>query len=556
MPTDQSESKESNAADTVVTLDEHPVTSQESAVSSRLPDDAAAPSLVEPIVETPPVTSKETPLKAPPFWRSSPAAWWALLMSCYGTDVLLSDSPLGIGAALGVWLVAMAVLVVRRDLPAAAVAFIAFGSVLNAAALVVQGTWWNAVLGILLLPFVLYLPRWREASAEKPKPSLCWWNYWFQRPEGWYSSKLHWGRVTAWALTLLIGLGVFCVFLNIFAAGNPVVALVRTWLQEVAGTWLGWIRIDASIFSAIAKWWFGFVFFGFLLFPLRRAVAETAAPVPSKPILPALPFVVLLFINVAFLIANGADLAFLWRGVLPEGISQTSYLYKGVDALLWAAVLAAVFLLGAFRNRGSVRASLPGKAAGYALVLQTALLAASVCFRLVRQVEAYGFSPTRVVAALSLSAGFVLLMLLVGYMAGKGYFRRYLTRAAAVAFFALTFAGIRTPTQLSGDLNLALMGDNPRWNFTASDMRVFDVARGENIPFALAVYRECLTERPEEAEAIRSHYLSQGAKFAAIDGREPNSWRNVNLRQAMLRYDAESVRALAPLPEAEQEPSR
>lgn len=473
-------------------------------------------------------------------------------MSCYGTDVLLSDAPLGIGAALGVWLAAMAVLILRRDLPAAAVAAIAFGSVLNAAALVVQGTWWNAVFGILLLPAVLYLPRWREPGEEEAKPSLCWWNYWFHRPEGY--SKLRWGRVTAWALTLLIGLGVFCVFLNILAAGNPVVALVRTWLQDVAGTWLGWIRIDASIFSAIVKWWFGFVFFGFLLFPLRRAGAEDGPPTPSRPILPALPFVVLLFINVAFLIANGADLAYLWRGVLPEGVSQTSYLYKGVEALLWAAALAAVFLLGAFRGRGSVRASLPGKAAGYALILQTALLAASVCFRLVRQVDAYGFSPTRVTAALLLLSGFVLLLLLVGYMAGQGSFRHYLMRAAAVAFCALTLVGLRTPTQLSGDLNLALMGDNPQWKFTAGDMRVFGVARGENIPFALAVYRECLAERPEEAEAIRSRCLSLGAKWAAAEGREPKSWRNVNLRQGMLRYDAECIRALPPLPDTKQEP--
>lgn len=272
------------------------------------------------------------------------------------------------------------------------------------------------------------------------------------------------------------------------------------------------------------------------------------------PILPALPFVVLLFINVAFLIANGADLAFLWRGILPEGISQTFYLYKGVEALLWAAVLAAVFLLGAFRGRGSVRASLPGKVAGYALVLQTVLLAASVCLRLVRQVEAYGFSPTRVTAALCMLSGFVLLLLLVGYMAGRGGFRCYLMRAITVAFFALTLAGIRTPRQLSGDLNLVLMDDNPQWNFTVDDMEVFGVARGENIPFALAVYRACMAERPGEAGAIRRLYLAPAAKWASNEGREPKSWRNVNLRQEMLRYDAECIKSLSPLPDTVQEP--
>ncbi len=495
------------------------------------------------------------PLAAPSFWRSSPATWLALILCCYGTDVLLSDAPLGVGAALGVWFAAMAVLILRRDLPASVVIAIALGSVFNAAALVVQGAWWNAVLGLALLPAFLYLPRWRGASGDKAenKPSLCWWNYWFRRPEGY--SKLPWGRILAWVVTLLIGLGVFCVFLNILAAGNPVVELVRAWLQEVAGTWLGWIRIDFSIFSSVVKWWFGFVFFGFLLFPLRRIKAgEEKPPVPEKPFLPALPLVVLSFINVAFLIANGADLAFLWRGILPDGISQTSYLYKGVEALLWAAALAAVFLLGAFRSRGSVRASVPGKAAGYALVLQTALLAASVCLRLVRQVEAYGFSPTRVTAAICLLAGFALLVLLAVYMAGSGHFRRYWMRAAVVALFALSLIGLRTPKQMSGDLNLLLMDAHPQWRFTAADMEVFGVAQGENIPFALAVYRSCLENAPEEAEAIRRLYLVPGARRAAFEGREPKSWRNVNLRQGILRYDAACVESLPPLSQPPTEP--
>lgn len=455
----------------------------------------------------------------------------------------MSGPPFGIGMALGVWLAAMAVLALRRDLPVSAVLLISLGSLLNAAALVIQGSWWNALLGVLLLPVALYLPRWLVAGpAEKAAPVYLWWNYWLRRPEG-YSVR-RWGRVLAWALSIAIGLVIFCVFLNLFATGNPVVAMVRAWLEQVAGKWLGWLRIDWTIFQSLFKWFLGFFFFGFLVFPLRkRKDAAAGDEAPTKPFLPALPFVMLFFINLAFLIANGADLMYLWRKVLPEGIGQTTYLYQGVEALVWAAALASVFLLGMFRRRGSVRASAAGKVAGYVLILQTGLLAASVALRLLRQIEAHGFSPFRIDGFLCLASGLVLLVLLAGYMGGKGLFRRYLGQAVVVGFFVFTLMGIRTPVQLSGDLNLALMDSNPQWRFTASDLGVFDVQNAENIPFAVAVYKAAAKTNPGEASAM--YCMLMWAQTAAErQGKEPASWRNVNLRQSIMQYDAELLRHL------------
>lgn len=477
-------------------------------------------------------------LAPPPWWRPAPAPLIALIFSCYGVDCLLSGLPLGIGSALGVWLLAIAVLAVRRDLPVSAVLLISLGSVLNAAALVIQGTWWSVLLGLLIVPAALYLPRWQVAVPdEKREPSLYWWNYWFQCPKGAICRGV---RVLAWTLSVLVGLVLFCVFLNIFAVGNPVVAQVRLWLEYATGRWL-WMAIDWTIFPSLFKWFVGFVCFGFLLLPLRKRVQSGERGELAKPFLPALPFVMLLFINLAFLIANGADLAFLWRGVLPEGISQTSYLYQGAESLIWAAVLAAIFLVGIFRSRGSVRGSFAGKIAGYVLVLQTGLLAASVALRLCRQIEAHGFSPFRVEGFLCLGSGVILLALLVGYMVGRGEFRRYLGQAAVVGYFVLTLVGICTPVQISGMLNLALMGDNPQWRFTAKDMWVFDVDKGENIPLAIAVYERELKTNRVEAAMIRSRFLDVAQKWAQCMGGEPASWRNVNLRQNWMRYHAEWI---------------
>lgn len=505
-------------------------------VTSRA-EEAGAGSPVTPAAAPAPRTPVAR-LEAPAWWRPSPAPLIALIFSCYAADCLLSGFPLGVGAALGVWLAAMAVLALRRDLPVFAVLLISLGSVLNAAALVIQGTWWSAFLGMLIVPAALYMPRWKQAvSNEKAAPSLLWWNYWFHRPAG--GALCYWGRALAWALSILVGFVLFCVFLNIFAAGNPVVAMVRTWLEYVAGRWLGWLAIDWTIFQSLFKWFLGFIFFGFLLFPLRqRANAAGEQLRPAKPLLPSLPLVMLLFINLAFLIANGADLAFLWRAALPEGVSQTSYLYQGVESLEWAAVLAAVFLLGIFRSRGSVRGSAAGKIAGYVLVLQTGLLAASVALRLIRQIEAHGFSPFRVDGLLCLASGLILLVLLAGYMAGRGNFRRYLGYAAVVGYFVLTLLGICTPVQISGRLNLALMDDRPQWRFSAWDMNLFDVEQGENIPLAIAVYQKLSQTNPGEAAIIRER-LSKAERRAELIGKEPESWRNANLRQDAMRYDAE-----------------
>lgn len=177
----------------------------------------------------------------------------------------------------------------------------------------------------------------------------------------------------------------------------------------------------------------------------------------GSPWLPHLPAVSLLFINLAFLVNNGTDVAFLWRGSVPDGISQTAYLHDGADSIMLAAFLSALVLLVLFRPEGSVRASKTGIVLGFILAAQTGLLAASVGMRLYFQIKDFGFSPNRVTAGIYLLMGACFLYLLFRYMAGHGNWLRYgkLCGATALVFLALT--GLRSPSQLSGDLNLMTM---------------------------------------------------------------------------------------------------
>ena len=83
--------------------------------------------------------------------------------------------------------------------------------------------------------------------------------------------------------------------------------------------------------------------------------------------------------------------------------------------------------------------------------------------------------------------GACFLYLLFRYMAGHGNWLRYgkLCGATALVFLALT--GLRSPSQLSGDLNLMTMDRQPDWYFSDGDLPRFELR--DNIPFAMAVYR-------------------------------------------------------------------
>ncbi|MCD7798706.1 MAG: DUF4173 domain-containing protein [Akkermansiaceae bacterium] len=488
----------------------------------------------------PPKKRKKLELKPPSWWRESPAPLLALLMACYAMDCLTSSGPLGAGAALGVWLLALAVLVLRRDLSGGAVLLICVGSVLNAAGLVISGAWWCLLLGVLFLPVVLYLPARRgDDAGDVREKALSWWGYWFHGRAGHASGAS--ARLLAWGLSLVSGVAIFAVFLNIFADGNPVVALVRDWLINFFGTWFGWLKIDWSILVQIYFWFFGFLLFGLLTFRRRKAAAPPQTPSPGRcPLLPAFPFILLFFINLAFLIVNSSDVAYLWRGLAPENISLTQYLYEGADSVMYASVLAGLILLVLFRARGSVRASWPGKAAAYVLMLQTLLLAASVALRLWHQIADLGFTPRRVLGIWLLAGGLIILFCLLGYMHGKGRLMRFAFHTAVVLFLGCSLAGVRTPTQMSGDLNMLLMKSFPHWKFQADDLALFKVRQGENVSFAIAVYQKALESEPAEADAIRALY---GGSFGpmelfGLDGRGL-SWRNYNI---CLRCRAAEIR--------------
>lgn len=244
---------------------------------------------------------------------------------------------------------------------------------------------------------------------------------------------------------------------------------------------------------------------------------------PGRPWLPYLPAVSLLFINLAFLVNNGTDVAFLWRGSVPDGISQTAYLHDGADSIMLAAFLSALVLLILFRPEGSVRASKTGIVLGFILAAQAGLLAASVGMRLYFQIKDFGFSPNRVTAGIYLLMGACFLYLLFRYMAGHGNWLRYGKYCGAITLVFLALAGLRSPSQLSGDLNLMTMDGQPDWYFSDGDLPRFELR--DNIPFAMAAYRRLggETEAGANVYAMTREALNAESRIW--------NWRSLNLRK-------------------------
>ena len=405
-------------------------------------------------------------LLSPSWWRHGHIPLLVLIASGFAADFMFGTlEGLGIGTALGLLLYTAAFLALRTDLSRKEQVFLVFMAVLNAAAAganLTSFTQFNLLIGLGLPVVITFLPRKEGNSFDPAKRYVTWWGYKFFRvTQAKEAAANVLGKIPL-AGSVAIGVILFLVFLSIFADGNPVVAAVRTAMNKWFWSYCSWLVPDMGTVADILLWCLGALAFGIAAMPRSRSSFPEQHPVrPGSPWLPHLPAVSLLFINLAFLVNNGTDVAFLWRGSVPDGISQTAYLHDGADSIMLAAFLSALVLLVLFRPEGSVRASKTGIVLGFILAAQTGLLAASVGMRLYFQIKDFGFSPNRVTAGIYLLMGACFLYLLFRYMAGHGNWLRYgkLCGATALVFLALT--GLRSPSQLSGDLNLMTVDRQP-----------------------------------------------------------------------------------------------
>lgn len=230
--------------------------------------------------------------------------------------------------------------------------------------------------------------------------------------------------------------------------------------------------------------------FGFLTLRRWHRGPKTAA-MPAAPkaegttLLPHLPLMSLIGINLAFLVATSTDIAFLWFGNVPEGISQTTYLHDGASSIIWASILAAGVLIFLFRRNGSARETAPCRFLGLLLAAQTFLLALSVYVRLYHQIADFGFTWTRIMAGEFLLLGLAGLIILVVYIVRSGKLMRYAkTCLATMALMVFAFTAI--PGIPRRQPQPRLHGFTPHWKFSTADF-MYRVDIEDNIEFAWRV---------------------------------------------------------------------
>ncbi len=483
-------------------------------------------------------------------------SWWRLGWIPYVVLVLVAAAAdlcfplvqseglryLGIGAGIGVLLFMTALLLLRRDFNRKEQIFLASLALVSMLALLVSGNHVGWLLTLTVPFFVIILGTGAPAPVEQDVEYRTWWSFWRDRRH--HLKGGFWRRILPMTISIIVGASCFIAFLCIFASGNPVVQLV--W-ESITMWWnriMDYLQISWDFWVHALIWVVGILVFG--LFTVQRPASDAVRlPLPAaeevpvgRSMLPHLPLMILLGVNLAFLIATSTDIAFLWFKRVPEGVSQTDYLYEGAGAITWASVLAAALLIYFFRRRGSVRRTIVARSLGYVLAAQTLLLAVSVYVRLYNQISAHGFTPLRVMAAESMLLGVAGLVILLCYMSCSGGFLRY-TRVCigTLGIMSLCFT-ISPPKALSGDLNMRYAAAHPEWTFTLDDFKYGCFRVQDNLAFAAYVYERQKSSNADWKDVAlseeyhrRVNLFSNQLKVAALAlERRSTSWTMFTLR--------------------------
>ncbi len=498
-----------------------------------LPPRPQATRPTSPTAVVPAPSSRE--VKDPSWWRLGSAPMAAMLLAAAAGDLAWPSAfaGWGIGAGIGCALLIAAILILRKDFSKGEKAFLIGLAAVTLVALMVSGSGFNWAMALLLPLLLCMMPTDSGSTGGAPGPFRTWWGYWVARRKKAEQSRWGWLRqILPTLITVLVGVVLFILFLCIFASGNPVVELV--W-ETIARWWnelVEYLDLDWDFVNHVLLWLVGILAFGLYTLPRSKATpAAPPAPVKEKEgssILPHLPLASLIGINLAFLVATGTDIAYLWFGKVPEGVSQTAYLHDGAASITWAAALASLILVILFRRNGTARQGTATRIAGFALVAQTFLLAVSVYLRLYHQIDDMGFTTRRIQAAEAMLLGLDGLVILICYMACSGSFWKYTRICLGSMLLLFVSFGICQPAELAGNLNMRYIGSHPHWSFELSDFSRGRFVVEDNLAFAKYVYDHQPPATTEEYGSQWFHARLESAALKVERKLQEESWTNWN----------------------------
>lgn len=208
--------------------------------------------------------------------------------------------------------------------------------------------------------------------------------------------KLHgspYGWVLRWVLPVSCSLG----FILLFAQANPI---LTRWVDQID------FRLPEISFWRVIFWIAVPSFCWALLRPkLPRKVLQPQRIIQSYPRFTLMGllfndqaiFTSLVLFNILFLGQNLMDVLFIWSGAaLPEGMTYAQYAHRGAYPLMITALLAAFFILAAFKAEASPSKRVQGLV--YAWVGQNVFLVGSSIVRLLGYIAEYQLTYLRIAA--------------------------------------------------------------------------------------------------------------------------------------------------------------
>jgi len=249
------------------------------------------------------------------------------------------------------------------------------------------------------------------------------------------------GLLARWFIPVVLSI----VFLVLFRLANPIIDdWVRRGLQEL-GELIA--KIDFPAPARVLFWILAGIWVWALLrlsfrhgksrqTPVRLVIpapppvlTSVVSALPVPPVLPAVSaaapepsrapdgsFIVrcLVLFNLLFMVQNLLDVRFLWGGAqLPVGMTYAEYSHHGAYPLIATALLAAVFVLAAFRPGANGPRMQTARKLVYFWLAQNVFLTLGAIFRLSLYIQAYSLTRWRLAAAiwmLLVAAGLALIL--------------------------------------------------------------------------------------------------------------------------------------------------
>ncbi|MCQ8782381.1 DUF4173 domain-containing protein [Aurantimonas sp. CSK15Z-1] len=247
-----------------------------------------------------------------------------------------------------------------------------------------------------------------------------------------------------WIMPLILSLG----FLTLLGAGNPIIekglaALYpsRLLTQVDPARVLFWILVCGLVWPFLRPRLLGRGTSTLSSQPDAVAARVRVSSLRLQSLCgPAAILRALLLFNVVFAVQTGLDATYLWGGMrLPPGVSYADYAHRGAYTLVAAALLAAAFVILAFRPDATASVDRRTRILVYLWIGQNVVLVVSAMLRLDLYVDVYALTQWRLAAFAWMglvAAGLVLICLQIACRRSN----RWLV-AANLTVLGVVFAG-------------------------------------------------------------------------------------------------------------------